>query len=290
MTLSLYDGIMLAIVFFCVIHGAIKGMAWQLAPIASLVLGYLFGVPLSSATAPWFGNPPLNRVFALITMYMLVSLGVYLIARSLRESIERTKLVEFDRHLGALLGGIKGVLFTTVLTVALVAVSPSAASLVVHSESKTIAENIISYVGPLLPKDVHDVIDPYLKPIEALPDDEPHSLVKGRGSSDTGDVARNSREPFKPRPRRSVPIFEDDTLDRGDEEPFDVRDSTSSRSSRSRPRDTFDEPAEFDEPAPRRRRRTSSETESKEFDSANRDPFGQEPEPFEEEETPIRRR
>ena len=30
--------------------------------IASLVIGYLFGVPLSNATAPWFGEPPLNHV------------------------------------------------------------------------------------------------------------------------------------------------------------------------------------------------------------------------------------
>jgi uncharacterized membrane protein required for colicin V production len=56
MTLSLYDGVMLGIIVVCVIQGAMKGMAWQLAPIASLVLGYLLGVPLSAATAQWFGG------------------------------------------------------------------------------------------------------------------------------------------------------------------------------------------------------------------------------------------
>lgn len=211
MTLSLYDGVMLAIVVFCVIQGAIKGMAWQLAPIASLVMGYLFGVPLSAATAPWFGQPPLNRVFALIVMYMLVSLGVYLIARSLRESIEKMKLVEFDRHLGAILGGVKGLLFTTVLTVAFVCVSPTAAGLIVNSESRSIAENVIDTVSPLLPPDVLQVIAPYLTPIENLPAPQKRTVANEDDSARIEDAATSPTDAPAPRTRRrNQPIYEDD--------------------------------------------------------------------------------
>lgn len=215
MSLSMYDGVMLAIVLYSIFHGAMKGMAWQLAPIASLILGYLFAVPLSAVTAQWFGEPPLNRAFAMVTMYMLVSLGVYLIARSLRESLEKTKLLEFDRHLGALLGGVKGVLFTVVVTIALLSVSPSAAHLIVHSESRTVAENVIHYVEPLLPDDMRQVIDPYLKPIENLPDVSTDSIAKGKTTSQANDIAvpdnqtpRSSRHHHR---HKRAPIFADDT-------------------------------------------------------------------------------
>jgi membrane protein required for colicin V production len=212
MSFSLYDGVMLAIVVFAVIHGAVKGMAWQLAPIASLVLGYLFAMPLSAATAPWFGQPPLNRVFSLIVMYMLVSLGVYLVARSLRESIEKAKLAEFDRHLGALLGGVKGVLFTTVLTVGLLSVSPTAAGFIIHSESHTIASRIIDVVCPLLPQDVHRVIDPYLAPLHDHANDRPAPFADDKEPRKPHDVARHDDDGFTPRTRRRQPIYEDDPL------------------------------------------------------------------------------
>lgn len=265
MSLSIYDGVMLTIVVVCVIQGALKGMAWQLAPIASLVLGYLFGVPLSAATAPWFGQPPLNRVFALVTMYMLVSLGVYLIARSLRETIEKTKLLEFDRHLGALFGGVKGVLFTTVLTVGLVCISPTAAGLIVHSESRGIAENIIDVISPLLPKDVHAVIDPYLKPIEDLPDEEPRRPVTDdEAPFKIEEIVKDKLDPFAPRTRRHQPIYEDDMEEQSDEESMPEEPLT-------------------------RRRKTADE--SREFDSADADhDFGSDPDQAFEDDRPAKRR
>lgn len=264
MTISLYDAVMLAIVFFAVIQGAWRGMAWQLAPIASLVLGYMFAVPLSASTAPWFGEPPLNRVFAMITMYILVSLGVYLIARAMRESIERTKMVEFDRHLGALLGGVKGVLFTVVLTIGLVCVNPTAASLIVHSESRTVAEYVINIASPLLPADIHEVIDPYLKPIENLPDDQtPHTTAKRpTAAARTRSHAQSSSETTNTRARRHEPIYEDDSSDAIAPPP----EATPTRRRRTTGSDATD-------PLTERSRRTVTDNEARSRDAAEEDPF-----------------
>lgn len=283
MSISLYDGVMLTIVIVCVIQGALKGMAWQLAPIASLVVGYLFGVPLSTATAPWFGQPPLNGVFSLITMYMLVSLGVYLIARSLRDSIEKMKLVEFDRHLGALFGGVKGVLFTTVLTVALLCVYPSAAGLIVNSESRGVAENVIGFVSPLLPKNVQDVIAPYLKPIEDLPDDQPRRpVVNQEEAEETKELADTPEDTFTPRRRRSQTIYEDDLTENSD------RLGDSQTSTERPPRRRYEELADEDEPPPRRR---TSDDYSRDLDSAGGDDtFGADPSQAFEDEQPTKRR
>ena len=270
MSFSLYDGVMLAIVLFSVFQGAMKGMAWQLAPIASLVLGYLFAVPLSAVTAQWFGDPPLNRAFAMITMYILVSLGVYLIVRSLRDSLEKVKLLEFDRHLGAILGGVKGVLFTVVLTVALLSGAPTAATLIVKSESHTIAAHIVNFVCPLLPEDVHKVIDPYLKPIHDHADDESLPLVDDEPSvRKTHDVARFDDDAVAPRTRRREPIFEDDTA--VDEDMGDFSDDV----------------------APRRRTRSIDDEEPRDFEpTEDRDEkdFGADPDETPEDDRPPRLR
>jgi hypothetical protein len=191
---------------------------------------------------------------------------VYLIARSLRESIEKLKLVEFDRHLGALLGGVKGVLFTTVLTVGLISVSPSAAGVIVHSGSRTIAENIIDSVSPLLPKDVHRVIAPYLnlKPMDSLPGGDPAYVeTEPRGENDVVDQDPDS---FAPRTGRGTPIYEDDVTMGEDD------------------RDPEDETA-------LRRRRTSEERSSDDLDSiSDDDVFGIDPSQAFEDERPPRRR
>lgn len=160
--LTPYDYLMILIVVASAIHGAWRGVSWQIAPIASLILGYMFAVPLSQVTAHWFGNPPTNRLIALAVMYIFVSLAVYLLVRSVRESMERLKLQEFDRHLGGLLGAVKGLLLTLAITLTLLSVSPQARDVILKSESKTVAAQLVHTIYPILPDDVHRVLDPYL--------------------------------------------------------------------------------------------------------------------------------
>ena len=84
-----YDGVMLLVVFFTTIHGFWKGATWQIAPIMSLVLGYMVAMPMSVTAAHYFGEPPQNRLFALVTIYIGVSLVVYLLVRSFRAGIDK---------------------------------------------------------------------------------------------------------------------------------------------------------------------------------------------------------
>lgn len=194
--MTIYDGVMLLIVVYCIFQGYWRGMAWQIAPIASLVLGYLFAVPLSVATAPYFGSPPTNQLFALVTMYILVSLAVYLVIRSVRDSIDKLKLTEFDRHLGAVLGAIKGILFTLALTLTLIAVSATARDIILKSESSTIAARIFHRLYPILPKAVTDVLEPYVQHVRPhLPKVDENDPLFDFGSIEEPDAARASVEP-----------------------------------------------------------------------------------------------
>ena len=168
-----YDGVMALIVFFTMVHGFWKGAAWQIAPIMSLVLGYMIAMPMSVTTAHYFGDPPQNRLFALVSIYLGVTLIVYLMVRSFRAGIEKAKLTEFDRHIGALLGVVKGVLITLAITVILLIYSSNARELILKSETSTIAARIINAVYPILPQALHQLLRPYLKELE---DDLPLDL------------------------------------------------------------------------------------------------------------------
>ncbi len=160
--MTIYDGVMALIVVYTVVHGFWRGAAWQIAPIVSLVAGYMIAMPMSVTAAHWFGQPPLNRLFALVTIYLLVSLTVYLFFRSFREGVEKAKLTEFDRHFGAILGGLKGLLVTLSATCILLIYVPPSREIILKSESSSIASKLISTIYPVLPHAMHVLLEPYL--------------------------------------------------------------------------------------------------------------------------------
>ncbi len=160
--MTIYDGVMALIVVYTVVHGFWRGAAWQIAPIVSLVAGYMIAMPMSVTAAHWFGQPPLNRLFALVTIYLLVSLTVYLFFRSFREGVEKAQLTEFDRHLGAILGGLKGVIVTLSATCIMLIYIPPSREIILKSESSSIAAKLISTIYPVLPHAMHVLLEPYL--------------------------------------------------------------------------------------------------------------------------------
>lgn len=173
MSITIYDVVMLILVIGTMIQGAWRGMIWQIAPIVSLVMGYVVAYPMSITAAPYFGQPPLNQLWAMIVIYAAVSLAVYLFMRSLRDSFDRLKLTEFDKHLGALLGFVKGGLIAIVITVGLISVSPQAREIILKSESSTIAARTVNTISPILPDTVNALIRPYVQNLnDQLPPDQ----------------------------------------------------------------------------------------------------------------------
>lgn len=201
MQITIYDLIMLVLVLYAAWSGWSRGMAWQVAPIASLVLAYIFAVPLSITLAPRFGEPPLNRLFALVALYAAISLAVYLVVRSFRGSLEKLRLEEFDRHLGLILGGVKGVLFTIAITLGLVSLFPSIRPTILESESSTIAARILHTIYPILPTAAIEIIDPYLKNLPAA-----ESYANGRTNDSVHDRRPRDVEEKVPQDRiRDLP-------------------------------------------------------------------------------------
>lgn len=210
--MTTYDIVMLLIVVGMAIQGAWRGLAWQVAPVASLILGYMVAGPVSPSLAPLFGDPPLADVLALIAVYVAVSLAVYLMIRSVKESLEKLKLAEFDKHLGFLLGAVKGVILTVVVTVLLITVSPAARQMILQTESHSIARLIIGEALPLMPETFRNTLSPYLREFQT-------DSIAYRNDDNSAYSGNRSRPAVRPSPARPEP---GELTDRGRRSSSDV--------------------------------------------------------------------
>ena len=180
-----YDGIVLAIVVIATVRGAMKGFVWQLASIAALVACFAFAESTSVAVAPYISvDPPLNRWIAMLGLYVLCVFVAFLIARSLRGWIEKAKFVEFDRHLGLLFGFLKGVTFCLMLTFFAVTLSETARAHVFQSRSGYVAAIIMDRLHPVMPAELHDVLEPFIHRLDRSNMDLHHTDHHAHGDGD----------------------------------------------------------------------------------------------------------
>jgi membrane protein required for colicin V production len=162
-----YDIIMLAVLAGCTFFGAWKGMAWQLASLGSLGASYVVALKFSDQLAPYLGErAPLNRWAAMLVLYVATSLGVWLAFRVIASFIDRVKLTEFDKQVGALFGLAKGVLLCVVITFFAVTLSETARNQVLHSRSGHYIAVLIDKADPVMPDEIHEVLGPYLHDLD----------------------------------------------------------------------------------------------------------------------------
>src|SRR5262245_37336363 len=103
-----YDVVVLAILAFTTIRGAVKGVIWQFAAIAGLVLCVAFSSSISAFAVPYVKlEPPLNNWAVMFGSYVVFSFLAFGVARLLNDWIEKQQFGEYNRHLGAILGFVK---------------------------------------------------------------------------------------------------------------------------------------------------------------------------------------
>src|SRR5688572_3596631 len=108
---------MLLVLVAATIFGFWKGMAWQIASLASLVVSYFAALRFSTQLAPVFGDSaPLNRFVAMLAIYVGTSFIIWTSFRLIAGVIDKVRLESFDRQLGAMFGFAKGVLLCVVIT------------------------------------------------------------------------------------------------------------------------------------------------------------------------------
>lgn len=167
-----YDLFMIIILAAAVIWGAWKGLAWQVASLASVVLSYIAALSFRQPLAALLSQqvelvPPLDTGLAMLILFLGTSLVVWVGFNLVSESIQKLKLKEFDRQVGALLGLAKGVLLCTVITLlAVTIVSDQQRQQIYNSRSGYYISVLLNKVQPILPPEVQSRLQPYEENLE----------------------------------------------------------------------------------------------------------------------------
>ncbi|MCM2371215.1 CvpA family protein [Aporhodopirellula aestuarii] len=164
-----YDILMAIVLIGAMLFGAIKGFAWQLASIASIVVSYAvayhYREPFSQNI---HAEPPWNRFLAMLILYVGTSLVIWVAFRMISGTIDRMKLKEFDRQIGALFGLGKGAIFCTLITLfAMTLLGDRSRSAIIESRSGRWIAQLLDQSDAIMPEELASVVQPYLDQFES---------------------------------------------------------------------------------------------------------------------------
>jgi membrane protein required for colicin V production len=160
-----YDVFMLIVLALAIVWGAWKGLAWQIASIASIALSYFVALNFRQPLAGLIdASPPWNIFSAMLILFLGTGLVVWIGFNLVAELIERVKLKEFDRQLGALFGAAKGVLLCVLITLFSVALlGDSQRQAICNSRSGYYIAVLLDRADTVIPRELHEVLEPYLE-------------------------------------------------------------------------------------------------------------------------------
>lgn len=162
-----YDFVILGILAYTTWQGAQRGLVTQLAWIAALVLCFKFADKFAPAIEGQINvEQPLRHWIAMFILYLGFSLGSFLAARILDSWLEKAKFKDFDRHLGGILGLVKGVVISMVITFFALTLSDSLKGVVLASYSGTAACYVLDTVEPITPEYFHEYLEKYHQELE----------------------------------------------------------------------------------------------------------------------------
>ncbi len=162
-----YDIAMLVVLAGATIFGAVKGLAWQLAALGSLVASYFVALHFSPDLAARIGGqPPWNRFVAMAILYVGAGAAIWFVFHLVSGFMDRLKLRDFDRQLGALFGCATAVVLCVVLTFFAVTLSDPTRAAVLESRSGYVIAALLDRADGLMPRELHEVLDPYMHRLE----------------------------------------------------------------------------------------------------------------------------
>jgi len=200
--MSIYDIIMLVVFVGAILFGYWKGLAWQLASVAAIVVSYIVSVrfrePVSnfiSAEQPW------NKIAAMLILFLGCSLVIWTIYASVHKSLKKMELKGFDSQAGALLGAVKGALLCMIITMFSVSMIGERAHHAIHlSRSGYYIVRGITQVSAIVPAEIGKYVQPYVddfheaighdgsQPLNQMPQFNQSNQMLGQGSQNPNQV------------------------------------------------------------------------------------------------------
>lgn len=204
-----YDFAILALLIYTMWSGAQRGFVTQLAWIAALVLCFKFSDKLAPAIEPQINvDQPLRHWIAMLVLYLAFSLGSFMVARILHSWLEKAKFKDFDRHLGGLLGLVKGGVIAMVITFFAVTLSESLQATVMKSYSGRAACRVLDTVELITPDHFKEHFEEYLQKYRDGLGDHVHDSHLGESGS-LSEIFGSDDDPSVPKPPSKDGDFRD---------------------------------------------------------------------------------
>jgi len=186
---GIYDIAMLVIFFGAILFGYWKGLAWQIASLAALVVSYIVAVNFRDQLAAHLQvDEPWNKIGAMLILFLGTSFMIWAIYSSVSRSLKRNELKGFDRQAGALLGALKGGLLCMVVTMFAVSFLGEAVhEKIDHSKLGPYVEKGIWQVSDFVPDELARFVNPHIENYkDAVGHDEPSVDTSGFFGSSLG--------------------------------------------------------------------------------------------------------
>lgn len=163
-----YDMLMVLVLVAATLFGFWKGMAWQIASLASLIVSYFVALKFADQLAPMISDhAPWNKFVAMLAIYVGTSFVIWTAFRLVSGMIDRVKLDGFDHQMGALIGLGKGILLCIAITFFAVTILPqSQKDTILASQAGHYIVQILDKTHAVVPPEIHDIIHPYVEKIE----------------------------------------------------------------------------------------------------------------------------
>ncbi len=176
---SIVDLVALAVLLYCAFKGATRGLLSQLSWVIALLLCFKFSGQLAPAIEPMIGvAPPLKQWLAMLAVYVGLCGVSFVVAGMLSSWMAKAKIIDFDKHLGGILGFVKGVVICMTVMFFAITMSPAMRQIVSQTYSGYAAALILQnsrFLIPLLPENavptVQNVIDNFNRSLQGGNDD-----------------------------------------------------------------------------------------------------------------------
>ncbi len=162
--MSFYDVVMLIVLGGAVWFGFWKGLAWQIASLAAVIVSYIVAVNFRQPVSQFIqAEEPWNRIGAMLILFLGTSIVIWGIYARVKGSIKRMELRGFDRQAGALLGAFKGGLLCMVITMFSVSLLGQKAHDAIHtSRIGPYVVSGISKVSGVVPAELAQYVEPHI--------------------------------------------------------------------------------------------------------------------------------
>ncbi|MDR2344916.1 MAG: CvpA family protein [Planctomycetaceae bacterium] len=152
--MSIFDIIVLLILLFFAFRGLISGMITQIVSVGSYIVCWVISSRFYFLVSPFIPlENPWNNIGAMIILFVVTMILIRFVHSVIKKLIEKYRLVKYDRILGFILGGVKGLLICMVITFFSVMLTEKSKQIVLDSKFGIVISKIIARVGYFIPQD-----------------------------------------------------------------------------------------------------------------------------------------